>query len=180
MDKYSLEVQKIMSQAETIAFSFGHSLVGSEHLLLAILKNDTLLTKELKNYKITYESLYKKIKNLYPCHDDEPLYMEYTIELKNLMENALTISLQYHENQVSTSSLFVSLTVFRFLTYIFVLEFLALFLHFNFTFKISSLPLLQFFVIINLLLLELYCKFSHEFKLEKLLLVISSKISLSY
>ena len=75
MDKYSLEVQKIMSQAETIAFSFGHSLVGSEHLLLAILKNDTLLTKELKNYKITYESLYKKIKNLYPCHDDEPLYM---------------------------------------------------------------------------------------------------------
>lgn len=113
MDKYSLEVQKIMSQAETIAFSFGHSLVGSEHLLLAILKNDTLLTKELKNYKITYESLYKKIKNLYPCHDDEPLYMEYTIELKNLMENALTISLQYHENQVSTSSLSIALLIYE-------------------------------------------------------------------
>ena len=44
--------------------------------------------------------------------------------------------------------------------------------------KISIIIIL--FYIINLLLLELYCKFSHEFKLEKLLLVISSKISLSY
>ena len=65
MEKYSLETQKIISSCEGLAYSFGHSLVGSEHLLLALLKDNNLLSKELKTYKVNYDNLYKKIKNIY-------------------------------------------------------------------------------------------------------------------
>lgn len=113
MEKYSLETQKIISCGENYAFTFGHSLVGSEHILLAFLKNDCLLTRELKNYKVTFENIYKKVKSIYPSHDGEPLYMEYTLELKSLLENALIISRQYHEDKLSINSLSIALLIYE-------------------------------------------------------------------
>lgn len=113
MEKYSLEAQKVISSGESYAFTFGHSLVGSEHILLAFLKIDCLLTRELKNYKISFENIYKKVKNIYPSHGDEPLYMEYTLELKNLLENGSIISRQYREEQMSLNSLSLALLVYE-------------------------------------------------------------------
>ena len=107
MEKYSLETQKIISNCEGLAFLFGHSLVGSEHLLLALLKDNNLLSKELKAYKINYDNVYKKVKNMYPSHNDEPLYMEYTLELKNVIENALIVSRQYREENIKMKKLHI-------------------------------------------------------------------------
>ena len=101
MDKYSSDVQKIITFAESVAFKFSHSLIGSEHLLLGILKTENTFSKELKNYKVTYDSVSKKVKELYPRHDNSPLYMEYTIELKSILDTAGSISRQYHENQTA-------------------------------------------------------------------------------
>lgn len=113
MEKYSLETQKIISSCEGLAYSFGHSLVGSEHLLLALLKDNNLLSKELKTYKVNYDNLYKKIKNIYPSHNDEPLYMEYTLELKSVLENALVVSRQYREEKISVNDLCIALTLYE-------------------------------------------------------------------
>lgn len=111
MEKYSSDVQKMISTCETVAFRFGHSLVGSEHLLLAFLKSDTVLNKELAVYKVTFDAVYKKVKDLYPRHESDPLYMEYTIELKNLLDNAALISKQYHEEVISLNALSVALLI---------------------------------------------------------------------
>lgn len=105
MEKYSVEVQKIISTSESFAFNFGHSLVGSEHLLLAFLKSDNILSKELYKYRITFETVYKKTQNLFPRHDQEPLYMEYSLELKRIIDNASIISKQNQENNISLNSL---------------------------------------------------------------------------
>ena len=91
MDKYSNEVQKIISLAENFAFNFGHSLVSTDHLLLSFLKNDNILSQELNKYKITFELLNKKVQGLFPSHDSDPLYMEYTFELKKLLDTAFMI-----------------------------------------------------------------------------------------
>lgn len=109
MEKYSNEVQKIISMSEGYAFDFGHSLVGSEHLLLSFLKGDNILSKELLKYHITFETIYKKVQNLFPHHDQEPLYMEYTLELKKIIDNALIISKQHQEDSISVNSLASSL-----------------------------------------------------------------------
>lgn len=105
MEKYSSEVQKAISQAEAAAFRFSHSLVGSEHLLLGLLKSENALSKELKAYKITYDAVAKRVRELYPVHEESPLYMEYTIELKSLLDMASSISRQYREDAVSVAAL---------------------------------------------------------------------------
>lgn len=109
MDKYSNEAQKIISAAENYAFNFGHSLVSTDHLLLSFLKNENSLSIELKKYKITFDLLYKKVQGLFPTHDSDPLYMEYTFELKKLIDSASLISKQYRENNISINALAIAL-----------------------------------------------------------------------
>lgn len=109
MEKYSTEAQKIISISENLAFNFGHSLVSSDHLLLSLAKHDNILSRELKKNKITYDLIYKKVQSLFPTHDTDPLYMEYTFELKRIIDNASLISKQYHENNISVNALIVSL-----------------------------------------------------------------------
>ena len=47
---FSERAQKIIAVAESIAFDFGHSSVGSEHLLLSILKiKDNIVKKVLES-----------------------------------------------------------------------------------------------------------------------------------
>ena len=54
------KAQKIIAVAESIAFDFGHTSVGSEHLLLSFLKvKDTKVKKILENQNITYEIIKK-------------------------------------------------------------------------------------------------------------------------
>lgn len=111
MEKYTNEAQKIITACENLAFRFSHRLIGSEHLLLAFLKTNNVLSKELEHYSITYEKLYNKIKNLYPHQDNEPVYMEYTLELRTVLENARVISHQYHEEELSINSLAASILI---------------------------------------------------------------------
>ncbi len=108
MEKYSNEVKKIMTNSETIAFKFGHSLVSSEHLLLSFLKDENILSYELKKSKITYDIIFNKVQNQFPSHDMDPLYMEYTYELKKIMDNAILLSKQYCENLVSINTLMLA------------------------------------------------------------------------
>ncbi len=106
IDKFSLEAQKVISCAEAIAFEFAHTSIGSEHILLAFLRVDeNILGRELGKYGVTYSSLSKKVKNLYPYSDEDPLYMEYTLELKVLLDNAVAISRKAGEEFVSLVSL---------------------------------------------------------------------------
>lgn len=111
MEKYTNEVQKIITTCENIAFKFSHRLIGSEHLLLAFLKSNNVLSRELEVYNLNYEKVYKKVKSLYPANDSETLFMEYTLELRNVLENARVISNQYHEAEMSINSLAASLLI---------------------------------------------------------------------
>lgn len=52
-EKYTLEAQKILTMAESIAFSFGNDEVSEGHLLLAFLKNEeNEVSKALADYNI--------------------------------------------------------------------------------------------------------------------------------
>ena len=105
MEKFSIDAQKVIASCESIAFQLGHALVGSEHLLLAFLKGDNVITKELIKEKISFDSVYKKIKDLYPSNNNKPHYLEYTLEFKNLLDFSKNISRQYKEEKISIYSL---------------------------------------------------------------------------
>ena len=60
--KFSEEAQKVIFLAKEEMSNLKHPYVGSEHLLLAILKQNNNLTKKLKKYNLTYK-IFKEIIN---------------------------------------------------------------------------------------------------------------------
>ena len=54
--RFSEEAQKVLVLANKEMYDLNHSNVGTEHLLLAILKQNEDISSKLKKYKITYKS----------------------------------------------------------------------------------------------------------------------------
>lgn len=100
------KAQKIIAVAESIAFDFGHTSVGSEHLLLSFLKvKDTKVKKLLESQNITYEMIKKELLSLFEKKDSLPFYMEYTPSFKEILENAIKDSKKMNEDKVSVEIL---------------------------------------------------------------------------
>lgn len=108
-DKYSSLAKKTLLQMELIAKDNGANKIGSEHLLLAFLKDETsLFAYELKRYGLTFSKALLKIKKMgFKEKSYSPL--EYSEELKRTLEEASDFSLRSEEAYVSLESLFISL-----------------------------------------------------------------------
>ena len=104
------KAQKIIAVAESIAFDFGHSSVGSEHLLLSFLKvKETKVKKILENQGIMYENVKKELLSLFEQKDSLPFYMEYTPVFKEILDNAIKESKKLNEDKVSVEVLALSM-----------------------------------------------------------------------
>ena len=56
LSRFNEKVQKSIALAESLAFDFGHNSVGTEHLLLALLKiKESKLRVILEEHHLTYE-----------------------------------------------------------------------------------------------------------------------------
>lgn len=63
LKEFDEQAQKAIVVAESISFDFGHQNVGSEHLLLSLLKmHDNQLKRLLKKYKVNEEVVEEDIK----------------------------------------------------------------------------------------------------------------------
>jgi len=104
------KAQKIIAVAESIAFDFGHTSVGSEHLLLSFLKvKDSKVKKLLESQNVTYEMIKKELLSLFEKKDTLPFYMEYTPSFKEILENAIRDSKKLNEEKVSVEILAISM-----------------------------------------------------------------------
>ena len=100
------KAQKIIAVAESIAFDFGHTSVGSEHLLLSFLKvKDTKIKKLLEGQSISYEMIKKELLALFEKKDTLPFYMEYTPSFKQILDTAIKESKKLNEERVSVEVL---------------------------------------------------------------------------
>ena len=110
LNRFSEKAQKAIAIAESIAFELSKNSVGTEHLLLAILKaKDNKLKVYLEKEKINYDYLKERIIELFGKSENKPLYMEYTNSFKCVLENALLISKKKCEDKVSIDSMAVAL-----------------------------------------------------------------------
>ena len=110
LNRFSDKAQKIIALAESIAFDLSNNSVGTEHLLLALLKSkESKLKAMLEKEKITYEVIKEKIIELFGKKENKPFYMEYTQSFKKVLENSLVISKKKNEDKVSVDSLSVAL-----------------------------------------------------------------------
>ena len=108
--KFSEKAQKAIVVAEGIAFNLGHQNVGSEHLLLSLLKmQDTTLSKLLKEYHVTDQAIEKDLQRLFGKTQEQLFYMEYTNVFKDILESAISKSSAKQETKVTIETLCLAL-----------------------------------------------------------------------
>ncbi len=104
LEKFSIESQKMIAVAESLAFDLSSSFIGKEHLFLAFLKaRDSLLSTLLLPYGITYEVFLKELKK--KRKEEDVYFMEYTTSFKVLLERAVQKAKENKEERVSLESL---------------------------------------------------------------------------
>lgn len=107
--EFTEEARKIMVSAKEEMYALKHPYVGSEHLLLAILKNNNSVSKKLKEYKITYDIVKTEMINIIGVGTKESDWFLYTPLLKRIMENAIVDSKENNHGEVTVEHLFVGL-----------------------------------------------------------------------
>lgn len=106
---FTEEARGIIVRAKKEMYNLKHPYVGSEHLLLAILKDDNDISKKLKEFNITYDRLKQEIINIIGIGSKETEWFLYTPLLKRIMENAIIDSKENNNGEVTIEHLFTSL-----------------------------------------------------------------------
>ena len=88
-DKYSLEISKIFKDAEKEMLELKHPYVGSEHLLLSLMKNDLKIKELLDKYDLSYENFKQELILVVGNATKESSFVLYTPLLKRIISNAL-------------------------------------------------------------------------------------------
>lgn len=103
------ETREVLMLARREKNSLKHPYVGSEHLMLAILKSKNIVSKKLKEYNVTYEKFREEIVTLIGVGSSENEFLLYTPLLKRVIENAILDSKETNHGVVLITHLFSSL-----------------------------------------------------------------------
>ncbi len=108
--EFDEQAQKAIVVAESLSFDFGHQNVGSEHLLLSLLKiHDNQLKRLLQKYDVNDAVVEEDIKRLFGTNDDQPFYMEYSQSVKRILERSIEYAQDKNQDQVTLNILIISL-----------------------------------------------------------------------
>ena len=108
--EFDEQAQKAIVVAESLSFDFGHQNVGSEHLLLSLLKiHDNQLKRLLQKYDVNDTAVEEDIKRLFGTNDDQPFYMEYSQSVKRILERSIEYAKDKNQDQVTLNILIISL-----------------------------------------------------------------------
>ena len=108
LTQFHEKAQKVIVIAESIAFDLGHSHVGSEHILLSLLKlKDSQFVKGLQIYGVNDEVIYDDIVRLFGKEDNQPFYMEYSDIVKKTLEEAIQLAKTKKQSKVMVNDLII-------------------------------------------------------------------------
>lgn len=88
-------------------YNLKHPYVGTEHLLLSILKNNNKIKEHLKKYNVTYETTLKSIKTIVGTGTIQTNYFLYTPVLRRIIENSVIDSKEENKD-VDLEILFIN------------------------------------------------------------------------
>lgn len=107
-NKFSEETKKILSLAKKEMVELKHPYLGSEHLLLGILKSNNNVTLLLKKYNVTYKRYKDAVIQLVGIGDKKAEWVLYTPIVKEIFERAIDISSDSNSD-VTIDNLFIAL-----------------------------------------------------------------------
>ena len=108
-NNFTEEARKILMSAKEEMRDLKHPYVGSEHLLLAILKDDNDISTRLKDFDLDYYKLKKEIIEIVGVGSKASDCFLYTPLLKRILENAIYDSKENNNGNITISHLFSAL-----------------------------------------------------------------------
>lgn len=106
--KFSEEAQKVLINAKEEMSELNHPYVGTEHLLLAILKQNNDLSKKLKKYNLTYKLFKEELIKIVGIGTIKSNWFLFTPMLKRVIENSISDSKE-NNNLITVNDLLFSL-----------------------------------------------------------------------
>lgn len=106
--KFSEEAQKVLVMANKEMSELKHPYVGSEHLFLAILKQNQDIASKLKKYKITYKIFKEELIKVIGIGKVKSDWFLYTPLLKRVLENTIIESKETND-EITVTTLLLSL-----------------------------------------------------------------------
>lgn len=97
LNKYSLEISKIFKYAEEEMFKLKHPYVGTEHLLLSLLKNDLKVKNIASKFNLDYDFFKSELIKIVGCSNKETSFVLYTPLLKRVINLAVEEALEKKE-----------------------------------------------------------------------------------
>ncbi len=107
--KFTEDAQKILLGAKKEMQELKHPYVGSEHLMLSILKNHSDLKKKLLDFHISYSLFREKLIEFVGVGKEENSWFLYTPLLKRIIETAILMGKEWNHDEVSTEQLFLAI-----------------------------------------------------------------------
>ena len=107
--KFDETSQRVLIIAKKEMMELNHPYVGTEHLVLSILKDDNSISKKLKNFDLDYNSFKREIIRIIGKGSKQSEWFLYTPLLKRVMENAILDSKENNDGEVSVEHLFSAL-----------------------------------------------------------------------
>ena len=107
--EFNEEARKVMVGAKKIMSELKHPYVGSEHLVLSLLKNYEPMAKKLQEYQLDYDRFYHEIIEVIGLGTKDSPWFLYTPLLKRVLENAMMDSKENNQGVVTPEHLFSSL-----------------------------------------------------------------------
>ena len=100
---------KILKDAEEERYNLHHPYVGSEHLLLAMLKSDNKIKAKLAEYNLTYEIFKEELIKIVGIPKKNMEVNLYTPLLKRILASALNDAKENNKGVVTTSHLLIAM-----------------------------------------------------------------------
>ena len=110
-NRFTQKAEKTLNNAATLAESFGHTYIGSEHILLSLSKEkDSSASYALSKSGITYEKLAETIKDFSGVGVKSSLTpKDMTPRCRRILENSYRISLRYGAVKIGTEHILLSI-----------------------------------------------------------------------
>ena len=109
LGNFNDEAQYILLKAKEEMLDLNHPYIGSEHLVLSILKNNSPLSNKLKEYGLTYNNFKSEIINIIGKGSKKSEFFLYTPLLKKVIENSMLDAKDNNNGSVTPEHLFSSL-----------------------------------------------------------------------
>lgn len=109
LGNFNEEAQFILLKSREEMLELHHPYIGTEHLVLAILKSNNDLAKRLSSYGLTYDVFKEEILTIIGKGTKKSPFYLYTPLLKKIMDNALLDAKDNNNGEVTVEHLFSSL-----------------------------------------------------------------------